>query len=250
MLTLISLLSLVSIGCRIEPLKISRTKSSTNHGVTYKYMVEKLLGWEVLVEDTVWLERPKLTRESLIMVHGSLSNVIAAMPRSAVELLQTIPIYITDTRSSGRAAHVHMSAEWLREHGEDEMKVHAVDICDPTLLSRYLIDQPWMILHELSHAYHAKFFSAEDLSELESLHRRALQAGKYGKLPYLSTIRDHYGATNPHEYFAESSEAYWGKNDFYPFNRDDLKDYDPEMYYFVAKVWRKESAPPVMEDKY
>jgi hypothetical protein len=29
------------------------------------------------------------------------------------------------------------------------------------------------------------------------------------------------------KYFADLTEAYFGKNDFFPFNREDLKKYDP-----------------------
>jgi hypothetical protein len=47
----------------------------------------------------------------------------------------------------------------------------------------------------------------------------------------------HYGANNRGEYFAESSEAYFGANDFYPFVRAELKEYDPDMYYLLQNLW-------------
>ena len=39
------------------------------------------------------------------------------------------------------------------------------------------------------------------------------------------------------EYFAESSEAYFGKNEFYPFVRAELKQHDPNMYALLEKLW-------------
>ena len=42
-----------------------------------------------------------------------------------------------------------------------------------------------------------------------------------------------YALNGPNEYFAELTEAYFGKNDFYPFNRDDLKHHDPDGFRLV-----------------
>jgi hypothetical protein len=42
---------------------------------------------------------------------------------------------------------------------------------------------------------------------------------------------------NEKEYFAESTEAFFGVNDFYPFVRAELKEYDPEMCALQGEVW-------------
>ena len=47
----------------------------------------------------------------------------------------------------------------------------------------------------------------------------------------------HYGLSNHKEYFAESTEAYFGVNDFYPFVRAELKEHDPRMYEVMKSVW-------------
>ena len=39
------------------------------------------------------------------------------------------------------------------------------------------------------------------------------------------------------QYFADLTEAYFGKNDFFPFNREDLKKYDPTGYQLMKTVW-------------
>ena len=43
--------------------------------------------------------------------------------------------------------------------------------------------------------------------------------------------------TNPMEYFAESTEAFFSRNDFFPFTRDELKQHDPEMEQLLVKLW-------------
>jgi dipeptidyl-peptidase-4 len=46
--------------------------------------------------------------------------------------------------------------------------------------------------------------------------------------------------TNPLEFFAETSEAFFGENEFYPFNRTDLEQHDPETVAMLKKVWHVE----------
>jgi hypothetical protein len=41
------------------------------------------------------------------------------------------------------------------------------------------------------------------------------------------------------EYFSEICEAYWGENDYFPFNYEDLKAYDPQGFALMEKVWGK-----------
>ncbi|WP_146526697.1 hypothetical protein [Novipirellula artificiosorum] len=47
-----------------------------------------------------------------------------------------------------------------------------------------------------------------------------------------------YGMNNHKEYFAESSEAFFGTNDFYPFDHEQLKRHDPRMDRLLGELWR------------
>ncbi|MBM3867292.1 MAG: zinc-dependent peptidase, partial [Verrucomicrobia bacterium] len=47
----------------------------------------------------------------------------------------------------------------------------------------------------------------------------------------------HYGLTNHKEYFAEATEAFFYRNDFYPFVRAELKEHDATMHDVLAKIW-------------
>ena len=40
-----------------------------------------------------------------------------------------------------------------------------------------------------------------------------------------------------HEYFAENTEAFFGRNDFFPYTRADLRAHDPRMEALLAKLW-------------
>ena len=43
--------------------------------------------------------------------------------------------------------------------------------------------------------------------------------------------------TNPMEYFAEATEAFFSRNDFFPFDRAELKQHDPELVQLLTKLW-------------
>lgn len=60
----------------------------------------------------------------------------------------------------------------------------------------------------------------------------------YQNIPYvLGGRRDAYALTNQMEYFSELTECYFGLNDFYPFDHEELKEYDSAGYEMMAKVW-------------
>ena len=39
------------------------------------------------------------------------------------------------------------------------------------------------------------------------------------------------------EYFAELTEAFFVRNDFFPFTREELAKHDPEAFAALQKVW-------------
>ena len=46
-----------------------------------------------------------------------------------------------------------------------------------------------------------------------------------------------YGMNNAKEYFAESTEAFFGKNDFFPFDKEELRAHDPKMHDLLIELW-------------
>ena len=53
------------------------------------------------------------------------------------------------------------------------------------------------------------------------------------------SMRRAYAMNNHREYFAEITEAYFGTNDFYPFNRAELARHDPEGFELMERIWRR-----------
>ena len=97
---------------------------------------------------------------------------------------------------------------------------------------------PMLALHELAHGYHDQVLGF-DHAEVEAAYRRARDSGSYDAVERPSSGKKEkaYAMSNAKEYFAETTEAYFGVNDFFPFNREDLKKHDPRMFKLLEKLW-------------
>ena len=93
-----------------------------------------------------------------------------------------------------------------------------------------LLKHPAVILHELAHAYHDQFLTFEH-PEVIAAYRKAKDAGSYDRVMLFTgqNVR-HYAMTNHKEYFAEGTDAYFYRNDFYPFVRAELKKLEPDLH--------------------
>jgi hypothetical protein len=99
----------------------------------------------------------------------------------------------------------------------------------------------------LAHGYHQRFLGP-DHAGIRRCFEQAVAGKTYESVLRINGKRDrHYALNNEKEYFAESTEAFFGTNDFYPFTRAELKEHDPEMFKVLCEVWginRKPSSEP------
>lgn len=102
-----------------------------------------------------------------------------------------------------------------------------------------------MILHELSHAYHHKYIGFDD-ARITNTFNTVLGSGLYrnvkvhnGNEEY-SITETAYSLTNKKEYFAELTEAYFGRNDIFPFNKNELESYDTLGFNMIESVWQQD----------
>jgi len=92
-------------------------------------------------------------------------------------------------------------------------------------------------LHELAHGYHDQYLSFNNQRIIDA-YKKAMAAGLYKKvLLYNGKEVRHYGATDHKEYFAEGTESFFYRNDFYPFVAAELERHDPVLYNLLAEIW-------------
>lgn len=94
--------------------------------------------------------------------------------------------YLNDDGSlnDARGMCFHISPEWLTSHGNDVKKAMNIEIYRVSDYLKWRETQPFMILHELSHAYHNTLFSTLD-QHIKNAYSQAVAAGKYQAVDYV-----------------------------------------------------------------
>lgn len=203
------------------------------------YEVRQVEGWRVLVNKELLAGKPDLARDTLTLLGLQLYQVKRNVPSEAVEKLQKVCLWVEDREPPPPCATYHPDPGWLREHGLNPDKARCIEIANPRNFLKWTHQQPWMVLHELAHAYHHQFLErGYENPRIADAYRKAIDAKSYASVLHWDGKQvKAYAATNPMEYFAEASEAYFGSNDFYPFVRAELRKHDPEAYELVESVW-------------
>lgn len=203
-------------------------------------VVQQIEGWTVYVEPQLLEgEHAALGSRALKMLANHLQRIAILLPEDRLEKMRTLEIWIEYQHPQLRVMQYHPNLGWLEEHGYDPRlakKVHIPRAAE--LLSRgQMFKHPAVVLHELAHAYHDQFLGFDD-SRIVKAYKQAVAAGNYEKVLAHSgrTVR-HYALTDHKEYFAEGTEAYLYRNDFYPFVRAELKEHDPKLHDLLAEIW-------------
>lgn len=199
-------------------------------------------GWTVFVDpQLIDGEFKEEGDAALKMLANHLQRISILVPGEQLGKLRKVGIWVEHQHPELVPMQYHPEAGWLKEHGYHPglaKKVH-IPRADALLSRQYMLKQPAVILHELSHAYHDQVLGFED-SGILAAYEKAMDEGIYEKVLLFNGKRvQHYAATNHKEYFAESTEAYFYRNDFYPFVGAELKEHDPRMYAEMERVWGK-----------
>jgi len=100
-----------------------------------------------------------------------------------------------------------------------------------------------VILHELAHAYHDQVLGFDEPLIKEAYEKYKKSGRGETVLHHDGTRVKHHALTDPMEFFAEMTEAYFGVNDFFPFNRAELKENEPAIYELMMNVWDSTAKP-------
>ncbi len=207
-----------------------------------KHVVHTVEGWTVHVDERL-LQGPDadLGKRALQLLTLRLVDIKLALPADKVARLQKVPIWFDRTHGKLKPAQYHPDVRWLKAHGYDPKMAKGVHIPDVAewASARHQRVQPWSVLHELAHAYHDQVLGFDHL-EIAAAWKKFKASGRYDKVLHINgKLVKHYGLTNPQEFFAEMTEVYFGTNDFFPFNRAELRREEPEIYALMERLWNK-----------
>lgn len=202
------------------------------------YTPRQVRGWTVKVNKRLFArENDQLRRDTLELLDDHLYRITRAVPAPALARLRKVPIWVELAHPRHPCMCYHVSAGWLEGAGMNPAKAGGVELANCKNFLAWTHNQPWMVLHELAHAYHHQVLGF-DHPGVRACYREAMRNKLYEHVLHVDgRKRRHYACTNPMEYFAEMTEAYFGSNDFYPFVRAELKQVDPRMHDLLERLW-------------
>ena len=180
--------------------------------------------------------------KALPLLRAQLDEIVRVVPAKAVVELQKVPLWIhPEYPNTHPRAEYHPGAGWLRENGRDPSMAKGVEFTNIRIFEEETRRMPNFALHELAHAYHDRVLGF-DHPDILTAHEKAQAAGIYNRVERQDSqgrrkFERAYALMNAKEYFAECSEAFFSRNDFFPYTREELQRHDPAMFELLAKLW-------------
>jgi len=197
-------------------------------------------GWTVRVDDRLLRgDGAAVGERALKLLTSRLVAITIVVPEKSLAKLRALTIELDLNYGDLRPMQYHPDAGWLKEHGYSEQLTKCVHIpeVEDFLSPEENLRMPWVVLHELAHGFHDQTIGFED-ARVIAVWKKFRDSGKYKSVLTTSgKMREHYGLTDPKEFFAEMTECYFGSNDFYPFVAGELKQAEPETFALLAEVW-------------
>ncbi|MDG2020392.1 MAG: hypothetical protein P8J59_00425 [Phycisphaerales bacterium] len=210
---------------------------------TADYDVRSIRGWKVLVNPAIEAENPALLAATLEELDHQLYMITRVLPKPSLDRIRDIEIWVELDMPKTACMCYHVSKDWLIPNGYNPDKEGTVEIGNAQAFLEWTKGQPWMVLHELAHGYHDQVFGYED-PEIIAAFERSRDDGYYDKVGHISgKPRRHYALTNQMEWFAETTEALYGTNDFHPYVRSELREVDPQGARVVRQLWELDPIP-------
>ena len=208
------------------------------------YVTSDLRGWTLHVRKELTApDKAAVTERAVRLVGAQLDDVVRLVPGPAVAELRRIPLYFSPQYAgTPMRAEYHPGKQWLSANGRDPAMAKAVEFTNLDILDKEVQRMPMLTLHELAHGYHdlvlgyghagvlAAYGAADKAGTYASVKRRDWRGKE------TAGVRA-YALTNHKEYFAEATEAFFGKNDFFPFDRRELERADPTGVAMLREVW-------------
>lgn len=202
-----------------------------------------VLGWKVHASAPL-LEGQRADLDKAVnLLREQLHEIDRVVPAPAVAKLREVPLWFSpEYPGTPPRAEYHPSADWLKSHGRDPAMAKGVEFTNIRIFEQETTRMPNFALHELAHAYHDRVLGFEN-PRIEAAYREARDKGSYDRVERVNgrgkanTREKAYAMTNAKEYFAETTEAFFSRNDFFPFDRKELERTDPGMAALLRTAW-------------
>ncbi len=195
-------------------------------------------GWQVNLEQTILDQHPDWALRIQAILKDRLVEIKQLLPGKRVEELERVPIYILLNTANGLACYASGGGE-----NADPSLTGGVIFGAPSFLKK-MRHVPSSLLHELTHAYHNQVLGLKDPDILHA-YQHAVSSHLYENVRDWAGRRHpkSYALTDAQEYFALLTQAYFERSGYFPFTRDQLKDYDPQGLETARAKWEDRDGP-------
>jgi len=201
--------------------------------------------WNIFYEASMENGNPKLTSDALTKLKNVLINIEENLPRHSIQKLRSLNIFLLWGVESPRGGK--KSGMRFVRRGETKNRLHYDNKWEHSIVIysaknlMYLTDM-WSkkaLVHELAHAWHIMHWP-DRFSEISNPWKKAKAQNLYTNVEDYKgrIIPNAYARKNNLEYFAELSAMYFVGGNYYPYNKNQLKTYDPNGVYMVEKLWQ------------
>lgn len=203
---------------------------------------QQVEGWTVQVSERLLAEQKDATAKALELLRGQLAEIVRVVPASAVTRLREVTLWFSpEYPGIGPKAEYHPAAGWLRANQRDPAMAKGVEFTNIRIFAAETRRMPNFALHELAHAYHDRVLGFER-ADIKAAYEKARAGGTYDQVERRDAegrkrLDRAYAMVNHKEYFAETTEAFFTRNDFFPYHQAELAKHDPEMFALLGKVW-------------
>lgn len=213
------------------------------------YVEKKALQWPLLVEKELTEKDPELAVRAENKLIAQLQRMLDLFPQAAHPVFKNLKLFLMGGKSM-KGGGYDSGGEYHQKVSPDFYKY-----LDPRMASSVVLysaeNYDWLsdfwslkvILHEFSHAYQLEQWP-EDKPEIVKAWEHAKEQGLYKKAARHDSVilEEPYVMTNALEYFAELSCMYFCGCDYAPYNRNELRLYDPAGYAMIEQLWGLDSA--------
>ncbi len=225
-----------------EPKSNPTVTDDATPAVRFDPVVQDIEGWTVDIDPQLLEgEHAELGARALTMLANHFQRIAILVPEHRLAQLRQVGVWIEYRHPTLGSMQYHPSRAWLERHGHDPRLTKKVHItrAEQLLDREQMLKHPAVILHELAHGFHDQFLGFDE-PRILAAYEKAKASGTYDKvLLYNGRRVRHYAMTDHKEYFAEGTEAFFYRNDFYPFVRAELQEHDPKLHDLLVDIWER-----------
>lgn len=199
-------------------------------------------GWTVHIDRRLLENEREKTDAALKMLETMLDEIVRVVPEKPVAKLKEVPLWFTAAYPGvGERAEYHPGAGWLKDNGRDPKMVKGVEFTNIRSFAAEVRRMPNFALHELAHAYHDRVLGFDE-ARIVATYQAAKESKRYEQVERRDSegrksTGKHYGLTDQKEYFAEGTESFFARNDFYPYDNAELREHDPRLHQLLGEIW-------------